>query len=91
MAITQTPIIGPLGRRLSAREAARLQGLSDTFDLGKQRDAATFKQMGNGVNTGVVGRVLAAHVERDKELLMATDAGRRIYGAVSGVAVEATA
>ncbi|WP_291379270.1 DNA (cytosine-5-)-methyltransferase [Demequina sp.] len=85
VAITQTPIIGPLGRRLSTREAARLQGLPETFDFGDQRDAATFKQLGNGVNTGVVFQVLRAHVERDKPLLMATEAGRRILAAVQGV------
>ncbi len=84
VAITQTPIIGPLGRRLSTREAARLQGLPDTFDFGDQRDAATFKQLGNGVNTGVVLQVLRAHVERDKQVLMETQAGRRILEAVLG-------
>ncbi len=84
VAITQTPIIGPLGRRLSTGQAARLQGLPDTFDFGDQRDAATFKQMGNGVNTGVVLQVLGAHVERDKQLLMETEAGRRILEAVLG-------
>lgn len=84
VAITQTPIVGPLGRRLSTREAARLQGLRDDFTFGDQRDAATFKQLGNGVNTGVVRQVLRAHVERDKELLMATDAGRRIVAATLG-------
>ncbi len=83
VAITQTPIIGPLGRRLSWREAARLQGLADTYDFNGQRDAATFKQLGNGVNTGVVRQVIAAHVERDRDLLMATETGRRIYDAVS--------
>lgn len=82
VAITQTPIIGPLGRRLSTREAARLQGLPDSFDFGDQRDAATFKQLGNGVNTGVVLQVLRAHVERDRPLLEATEAGRRILAAV---------
>lgn len=85
VAITQTPIVGPLGRRLSAREAARLQGLPDNFDFGDQRDPATFKQLGNGVNTGVVRQVLRAHVERDKALLAETEAGRRILEAVLGV------
>jgi DNA (cytosine-5)-methyltransferase 1 len=84
VAITQTPIIGPLGRRLSTHEAARLQGLPETFEFGDQRDAATFKQLGNGVNTGVVFQVLRAHVERDKYLLMETEAGRRILDAVLG-------
>lgn len=84
VAITQTPIIAPLGRRLSSREAARLQGLPETFDFGGQRDSATFKQLGNGVNTGVVLQVLRAHVERDKQLLVATEPGRRILEAVLG-------
>lgn len=82
VAITQTPILMPRGRRLSPREAARLQGLPDNFDFGGQRDALTYKQMGNGVNTGVVWNVLKAHVERDAHLLEATDVGRRILEAV---------
>lgn len=83
VAITQTPILGPLKRRLSPREAARLQGLPDEFDFGGQRSALTYKQLGNGVNVGVVWNVLKAHVERDKDLLLATDRGRAIYEAVS--------
>lgn len=83
VAITQTPILGPRERKLSAREAARLQGLPDEFDFGPQRDALTYKQLGNGVNVGVVWNVLKAHVERDKQLLLATERGRAIYDAVS--------
>ncbi|MDM8085143.1 DNA (cytosine-5-)-methyltransferase [Cellulomonas cellasea] len=83
VAITQTPILGPRDRRLSPREAARLQGLPDEFDFGPQRDALTYKQLGNGVNVGVVWNVLKAHVERDKHLLHATDRGRAIYDAVA--------
>lgn len=83
VAITQTPILGPLQRRLAPREAARMQGLPDSFDFGPQRDALTYKQMGNGVNTGVVWNVLKAHVERDKDLLLATAKGRAIYEAIS--------
>lgn len=84
VAIAQTPILGPLQRRLSPREAARMQGLPDNFDFGPQRHALTYKQMGNGVNTGVVWNVLKAHVERDRELLLATERGRAIFDAVSG-------
>ena len=62
VAITQTSIVGPRERRLSPRETARLQGLPDTFDFGDQRRAATYKQMGNGVNVGVVWHVLREHV-----------------------------
>jgi len=82
VAITQTPILGPRDRRLSPREAARLQGLPDEFDFGAQRDALTYRQLGNGVNVGVVWNVLKAHVERDKDLLLATERGRSIYEAV---------
>ncbi|WP_333811619.1 DNA (cytosine-5-)-methyltransferase [Timonella senegalensis] len=84
VAITQTPIIGPRKRRLAPREAARLQGLPDSFDFGDQRDALTYKQLGNGVNVGVVWNVLKAHVERDRELLLATEKGRTLYSAISG-------
>ena len=84
VAITQTPIIGPLQRKLSAREAARLQGLPDEFVFGGQRDALTFKQMGNGVNVGVVWNVVKAHVERDKDLLLATTEGAALYDLISG-------
>lgn len=85
VAITQTPVLarqGRAGRRLSTREAARLQGLPDEFDFGAQRDALTYKQLGNGVNTGVVWNVLKAHVERDADLLMLTERGRAICEAV---------
>ena len=86
VAITQTPVLGRgpgrPGRRLSVREAARLQGLPDEFDFGPQRDALTYKQLGNGVNTGVVWNVLKAHVERDAVLLAETAEGRGILDAV---------
>ncbi|NYI40132.1 DNA cytosine methyltransferase [Demequina lutea] len=83
VAITQTPIIGPLQRKLSAREAARLQGLPDSFSFDGQSDKATFKQLGNGVSVGVVWNVLKAHCERDRDLLLATPTGREIYALVS--------
>jgi len=82
VAITQTSIIGPRRRRVSPRETARLQSLPDTFDFGAQRPAATYKQMGNGVNAGVVWHVLREHVLRDQEILNQTEAGRRIRDAV---------
>lgn len=69
VAITQTSIIGPRRRRLSPREAARLQGIPDWFDFGDQRPAATYKQLGNGVAVGVVLHVLKAHASRDADLL----------------------
>ena len=69
VAITQTSIIGSQKRRLTIREGARLQGLPDWFDFDGQSQSASFKQLGNGVNVGVVYNVLKAQVERDKDLL----------------------
>ncbi len=82
VAITQTSIIGPRERRLSPREAARLQGLPDTYDFGSQTAAATYRQMGNAVNVGVVWHIFREHVLRDEDVLKDTAAGRRILEAV---------
>lgn len=82
VAITQTSIVGPRERRLSPRETARLQGLPDWYDFGGQRPAATYKQMGNGVNVGAVWHILREHVRRDEDVLKRTAAGRRILEAV---------
>lgn len=67
VAITQTSIIGERGRRITPREAARLQGLPEWFDLGDQPDGASYKQMGNGVNVGAAYYVFRQHVMRDKD------------------------
>ncbi|MEX2375393.1 MAG: DNA cytosine methyltransferase [Dehalococcoidia bacterium] len=69
VAITQTSIIGPRGRRLSPREAARLQGFPDSFEFGEQSAAATYRQLGNGVSVGAVWHVLKAHAARDASYL----------------------
>ena len=72
VAITQTSVIGPRKRRLSTREAARLQGLPDWFNFGDQPDSATYRQLGNGVSVGAVWHVLRAHVKRDEDVLKLT-------------------
>ncbi len=82
VAITQTSIIGPRQRRLTEREAARLQGLPEWFDFGDQSKSTTFRQLGNGVNVGVVWHILRKHVERDEEILKRT--APRLVGAVLG-------
>lgn len=67
VAITQTSIVGELRRRITPREAARLQGFPDWFDFGSQPDAATYKQLGNGVNVGAAYHVFREHVLRDAD------------------------
>jgi DNA (cytosine-5)-methyltransferase 1 len=69
VAITQTSIIGPKKRRLSPKEAARLQGLPDWFDFSDQPASATYRQLGNGVNVGVVWHVIREAVLQNKEVL----------------------
>jgi DNA (cytosine-5)-methyltransferase 1 len=66
VAITQTSVIAERKRRITPREAARLQGLPDWFEFEseheglvvRQRDADTYKQLGNGVSVGAVYFVL---------------------------------
>lgn len=78
VAITQTSIYGPRRRRITPREASRLQGLPEWFDFGAQGDAATYKQLGNGVNVGAAYYVFREHVLRDEADLRAVDdLGRR--------------
>ncbi|WP_234988143.1 DNA (cytosine-5-)-methyltransferase [Demequina sp. NBRC 110056] len=66
VAITQTSIHGPRRRRLTPHEAARLQGLPKSFSFGDQRDAASYKQVGNGVAVGAAWHVFREHVLRDR-------------------------
>jgi DNA (cytosine-5)-methyltransferase 1 len=66
VAITQTSIIGTRRRRVTPREAARLQGFSDKFDFGNQSDAETYKQLGNAVCVGVAAYVASEHVARNQ-------------------------
>jgi DNA (cytosine-5)-methyltransferase 1 len=69
VAITQTSIIGSHKRRLSPREAARLQGLPDWFDFSSQPDAMTYKQLGNGVSVGAVWHVVKQAITEYEEIL----------------------
>jgi len=69
VAITQTTIIGKQKRRITTREGSRLQGLPDWFDFVDQPNSVTYKQLGNGVNVGVVYNVIKAQVIRDLDLL----------------------
>jgi DNA (cytosine-5)-methyltransferase 1 len=65
VAITQTSIIGARQRRITPREAARLQGFPDTFVLAED-DATAYRQLGNAVNVGVVRYVVQALIEASR-------------------------
>jgi DNA (cytosine-5)-methyltransferase 1 len=72
VASNQTSIFGPLKRRLSTREVARLQGLPEWFDFSGQSISNTLKQLGNGVSIGAIWQVMRAHAYRDQHLLKMT-------------------
>lgn len=59
VAITQTSVIGSRRRKITPREAARLQGFPDWFEI-HPNDAAAYKQFGNAVNVGAVVHVARA-------------------------------
>lgn len=69
VAITQTSIIGARRRRITPKEALALQGLPSWFDFQNQPEAQSYKQLGNGVNAGVVRYVLRQHSERDQSVM----------------------
>ena len=75
VAITQTSIIGAHRRRLSPLEAMRLQGFPDWFDFSDQPPSATYRQLGNSVNVGVVYHVFRETVKQNIELLKRTAPG----------------
>lgn len=64
VAITQTSVIGAKWRRITPREAARLQGFPDDFVVHVD-DKAAYRQFGNAVNVGAaayVARILMGGV-----------------------------
>ena len=69
VAITQTSIVGALERRISPREAARLQGIPlGPFALAEMDDTAVYRQLGNAVNVGaaqMAARSLFEHTRLD--------------------------
>lgn len=69
VAIAQTSVIGPLRRRITPREAARLQGFRDDFEFGGQPDASTYRQLGNAVHIGATRYVFYRHILRDIDIL----------------------
>jgi len=69
VAITQTPLIGPLGRRLSVDEIRYLQGLPTWFDFSQQTSAVSLRQLGNGISIASAFHAVLAHLERDRTLI----------------------
>lgn len=53
VAITQTSIVGELGRRITPKEAAALQSFPESYQL-HPNDRIAYKQLGNAVNVEVV-------------------------------------
>lgn len=66
VAITQTSVIGWRRRRITPREAARLQGFPDSFRLHPE-DAVAYRQLGNAVNVGAVRHVARALLSQSAE------------------------
>lgn len=56
VALVQTPIVGKYKRKLSVKEAARLQSFPDSFIPDENKQQA-YKQFGNAVNVEVVKKV----------------------------------
>ena len=55
VAMVQIPIIGKYKRRLTVREAARLQDFPESF-IPNENDQQAYKQFGNAVNVEVIKR-----------------------------------
>lgn len=65
VAIVQIPIIGERKRRLTVREAARLQSFPDSF-IPDDNDQQAYKQFGNAVNVQVIKLAAKKLFEYDK-------------------------
>lgn len=62
VAIVQTPIIGKYKRKITVREAARLQSFPDSFQPDENKQAA-YKQFGNSVNILILKKVFKALIK----------------------------
>lgn len=62
VAMNQTSIVGSKRRRITVREAARLQGFPEWFSFDGQIPSASYKQLGNAVNVGVAYQLLRQFV-----------------------------
>ena len=62
VALVQTPIVGKYRRKLSVREAARLQSFPDSFIPDENKQQA-YKQFGNSVNINVVKEIFRIMIQ----------------------------
>lgn len=60
VAMVQTPIVGRLRRRITPREAARLQSFPENFIINSNEQKA-FKQFGNSANVEII-KILASQI-----------------------------
>ncbi len=81
VAMTQTPLLGPLDRKISSRESARLQGFPDWFQFDHQPDKITYKQLGNAVNVGVAYYVIRSYLLANSDLVSSSSEGRSLVDA----------
>lgn len=65
VALVQTPIIGKYKRKITVREAARLQSFPESF-IPDPHPAKAYKQLGNSVNVLVVEKVFEKLLEEAK-------------------------
>lgn len=64
VALVQTPIVGKYKRKLSVREAARLQSFPDSF-LPDENKQQAYKQFGNSVNVNVVKEIFKKMINKN--------------------------
>jgi DNA (cytosine-5)-methyltransferase 1 len=67
VAMAQTSYLAPLRRRITVREAARLQGFSDRFEFGQQLPSASFRQLGNAVPPRLAYWILRKHLLENQD------------------------
>lgn len=67
VAITQTSIVGSLGRRITPREAARLQSFPEEFKIHPE-DRRAYKQFGNAVNARLA-LLFGAHLMGNQDVV----------------------
>ncbi len=82
VAMAQTPLLGPYGRRMTPRETLQLQGFPDWFELDHQSDGKSYKQLGNAINVGVAYYVFRKHVLRDALEIVPQFGGAELVEAV---------